>query len=222
MKILIINPNSDDRMTSYMKKTADNFAAGYFEVMVKSTPGANLFIGSYTDIIKSVPGMIQLIHEGENEYDGFIIACGLDPNLDLMKEMSKKPVVGIAESSMKIASMLGHKFAVIQLTRKSISRKEELIRKYHMNQLGFAIAPEEDINDFRDLDKIIKVCRRAISNCGAETIILSCAGMSGLDIEISHKLGVPVLDGVKCGLIIMWGMIKGGFSVSKIGRYCYP
>jgi Asp/Glu/hydantoin racemase len=32
-------------------------------------------------------------------------------------------------------------------------------------------------------------------------------------------LGVPVLDEVVCGLIILIGLIKYGISTSKIGRF---
>lgn len=113
MKILIINPNSDLEMTEAIQKTADNFAEGEFEVVCKATPAAPKFIETYEDEIKATPGMIQLVREYEDKFDAFIIACHCDPNLDVIKEITRKPVVGIGEASMKIASMLGHSFSVI-------------------------------------------------------------------------------------------------------------
>jgi len=221
MKILIINPNSDKEMTRYIQITAEKFCEGVnnLEVQVKSTPGANPFIGTYQDIVQSAPGMVEIIHREEKKYDGFLIACGLDPNLDLIKEISDKPVVGIAESSMKIASMLGHRFAIIQLSKASIPRKEELIKKYEMDKLGFAIAVEKKAIHFRDYTQIKEVAIKAIEKYGAEVLILSCAGMSGLDEKLSQELNIPVLDEIKCGLIILTGFIKNGYFISKIGRY---
>jgi Asp/Glu/hydantoin racemase len=50
--------------------------------------------------------MIQLVKEHEDDADGFVIACQDDPNLDMIKELTTRSVVGIADASMKIASML--------------------------------------------------------------------------------------------------------------------
>ena len=36
-----------------------------------------------------------------------------DPALDALRELTDKPVVGIAESALHFASFLGYKFAVI-------------------------------------------------------------------------------------------------------------
>lgn len=219
MKIMIINPNSDPVMTKFIQDSADEYALGEFFVICKLTPGASHFIGSYEDIANSALGMIQLIRENESEYDGFVIACGGDPNLDLMKEITRKPVVGMAESSMKIASMLGHRFAIIQTTKRSVPYKESLIYKYHMDSVGFAKVSKEGISHYRNEREIYEAAKSAIEEDGAEVIILSCAGMAGIDRILTKKLGVPVLDGIKCGLIILTGLIRYGISTSKIGRY---
>ncbi len=221
MKILVINPNSDKEMTRYIEMTAKKFSesANNLIIQVMPTPGANSFIGTYQDIAQSIPGMLEIIKREENNYDGFLIACGLDPNLDLMKEVSNKPVVGIAESSMKIATILGHRFAIIQLSEASIPRKEELIKKYHMDKLGIPVAGGKQVIHFRDYAQIKEVAIKAMEKYGAEVLVLSCAGMSSLDEKLSQEIHIPVLDGIKCGLIILTGIIKNGYSISKTGKY---
>lgn len=219
VKIMIINPNSDLEMTKIIQDNAEKYAKGEFDVICKPTPGASKFVGSYEDMAKSVSGMIKLIRENEKEFDGFVVACGADPNLDLIKEITVKPVVGIAESSMKIASMLGHRFAIIQASKRSVPYKETLIHKYHMTGLGFAKVSKKGIDNYRNEEAIYNTARLAIEEDGAEVIILSCAGMAGLDKILRKRLGIPVLDGVICGLIILTGLIKCGISTSKIGRY---
>ena len=105
MKILIINPNSDTRMTAVIRQAAETFAAGEFEVECVPTPGAPEFIDSYQDEVETAPGMLALVREHEQLFDGFLVACMDDPNLDAVKEITGKPVVGIAEAAMKIASI---------------------------------------------------------------------------------------------------------------------
>jgi allantoin racemase len=220
MKILIINPNRDDSMTEAMLKSAKHFADGDFEVACMSTPAAPKFIETYEDQIKAAPGMVKLLKNNEEEFNAFIIACHCDPNLDVTKEITKKPVVGIGEASMKIASMLGHRFSVVSTDRHSIPNKEALIRKYLLQYLAASVrAPLDIIKELTDEEKYFNVARWAAEEDMADVIVLGCAGMTGLDKQLQEELGVPVLDGVICVLIIAAGLVKYGVSTSKIRRY---
>lgn len=136
MRILIINPNSSADMTRAIHKAAERFAGDTVEVDCLATPGAPPFIETYEDQLKAAPGMISLLRENESSHDGFVVACHCDPNLDAMKEITKKPVVGIGEASMKMATFLGHRFSVISTRAHSVPNKEALIRKYHLQDLG--------------------------------------------------------------------------------------
>lgn len=220
MKILIINPNSDVNITEAIQRTAENFAQGAFEVVCKPTPGAPLFIETYEDALKAAPGMVQLVRESEDKFDAFIVACHSDPNLDAIKEMTRKPVVGIGEASMKIASMLGHRFSVISDNIHSIPNKEFLVSKYLLKDaLASVRAPQDKMSGLSDEEKYLQTARLAVDEDMAEVIVLGCAAMTGLDKPLQDKLGVPVLDGIVCALIIASGLVKYGVSISKIRRY---
>ena len=220
MKILIINPNSDLEMTEAIQRTAENFSGGDFEVICKPTPGAPKFIETYEDEIKTAPGMIQLVRENEDKFDAFIIACHDDPNLDVMKEITRKPVVGIAEASMKIASMLGHRFSVLTTSEHSIPIKEALARKYHLQDVLVSVrAPREESIEKSDELKYMETAQSSINEDMAEVLVLGCAGMTGLDKHLEEKLGIPVLDGIVCALIIASGLVKYKVATSKIRRY---
>ena len=220
MKILLINPNSDLDMTATIQSAAENFAAGEFEVVTELTPGAPKFIETYEDQVKAAAGMIKLVRENESTFDAFIIACHCDPNLDTIKEITKKPVVGIGEASMKLATMLGHRFSVVSATSHSTPNKEALIRKYHLQgQLASVRSPVDENLASSLEEKFLEASRWAINEDKAEVIVLGCACLTGLDKKLQEKLGVPVLDGVICALIIAVGLVKYGVSTSKIRRY---
>lgn len=220
MKLLIINPNSDKQMSLDILSSARRFSDGDFEVDCLSTPGAPLFIDSYQDTAAALPGMIELLNRHVDDYDAFIVACHCDPNLDLIKEMTNKPVVGIGEASMKIATMLGHRFSVISTDSRSVPNKEALIRGYHLQDLLASVKfPVTSLEDRSDEEKYLLTAQAAIAEDMAEVIVLGCAGMTGLDKRMQQKLGVPVLDGVVCALIIAVGLVKYQVSTSKIRRY---
>jgi allantoin racemase len=220
MKILIINPNSNPEMTRKIKETAIQYADGAFEVDCLPTPSAPDYIETYEDQLKAAPGMMRLVRENEETYDAFIVACHCDPNLDAIKEITTKLVVGIGEASMKIASMLGHRFSVVTDTFHSVPNKEALARKYHLQDvLASARAPEGDSTGMSLEDKIFQAAETAVKEDHAEVLVLGCAGLTGMDKRIQEQLGIPVLDGVVCALIIASGLVKYGVSTSKARRY---
>ena len=217
MRILIINPNSDPTMTEAIRKSAADYAGDRFDVVCEPTPGAPKFIETYQDNIAAAPGMLRLVKEYEREVDAIVVACHGDPNIDAIKESTTKPVVGIGEASMKIASMLGHSFSVVTTAKRSIPPKEVQARKYHLQDLLVSVrAPEADASDCEDERLFLDLARLAVEQDLAEVIVLGCAGLTGMDKLIQSELGVPALDGVVCALIVAEGLVRYGASTSKV------
>jgi len=220
MRIMIINPNSSPGMTQAIQSAAENYAAGEFGVSCRCNPEAPVFIDTYEDAAVTAPGMIRLVRENEAAYDAFVVACHCDPNLDVLKEVSRKPVVGIGEASMRMAAMLGHRFSVISTGGHSVPNKQALVRKYHLEGLLASVrTPPPDSADAGEEERYLAAARAALDEDGAEVIVLGCAGLAGLDKRLQAELGAPVLDGVVCALIIASGLVRAGLSISKVRRY---
>ena len=219
MRILLINPNSDAAMTDAIRRKAESFANGEYEVVAVSTPGASKFVATYEDHAKAAPGMVDLVRQNRDAFDAFIIACHGDPNMDLMKEITNKPVVGIAEASMKIATMLGHSFSVIAPVERTVPNKKALADKYGLTRDLASVRPGSVEKGADEAERLIAAGRRAITEDKAEVLVLGCAGFAGIDKRMEKELGVPVLDGVVCALIVASGLVKYNVSISKICRY---
>lgn len=203
MKILVINPNSDEHTDEIMKQKAKVIAKGEFEVDVTHVTATPKLVGGAYDDFLAAPEMVELVRNGE-EYDAFITACHGDPNLDLLKKVTTKPVVGIAQASMKIASMLGNTFAVVSPSRNSYSGKVALARKYHCNDLfvGCKIAKSNEIED------IMKAAEEAKEDWNVDCIVLGCANYVLADKPLEKELGIPVIDGLACALFMAADLVK--------------
>jgi allantoin racemase len=220
VRILIINPNSDPGMTEAIQASAEAFAGGDFEVSTLPTPEAPRFLETYEDEIKSGPGMMRVLRANEADFDAFVIACHTDTNLHAAREVTDKPVIGIGEASMRLACFLGHGFSVITTHQHSIPEKLRQVRDLHLQDLMVSIrAPEKGEEGWSDDDLFMELSRRAISEDGAEVIVLGCAGMAGMDRTIREALNVPVLDGVACALILATGFARYGVGTSKVLGY---
>ena len=222
MKILILNPNSDVQMAAKIQACARDFAQDRFQVDCLCAPGGPAFLETYRDIYRSAPGLVSLLQENLERYDAFVLACGYDPNLDLLKELTTKPIVGTAEASMKLATMLGYRFSMLCTDVHSIPIKQELALHYGVERqvasIRVAHLPQQE--DAEQLAAAyVPVCRQAVEEDGAEVIVLSCAGFSGLDRLLTQRAGVPVLDGVTCALLLAEGMVRTGMSISKARKY---
>ena len=220
MRILLINPNSDPEMTAAIQESASAYAAGDFDVVTVSTPQAPRFLESYEDEIRCGPGVMRILRENEEAFDAFVIACHSDSHLNAARELTTKPVVGIGEASMKLASFLGHNFSVVTTHQHSVPGKLLQVRAYHLQDLLVSIrAPEEGEEGWSDEGLFLEMSRRAVKEDGAEVIVLGCAGLSGMDRRIREALNVPVLDGVACALIVASGFARYGVGTSKVLGY---
>ncbi len=219
MKICIINPNSSEDMTQVIERNAKRFA-GDIEIECVRNESAPPFIGSYEDIQESIPGMVKIVKERQKDCDAFIVACHSDPGLDVLKEISNRPVVGICEASVKLATMLGHSFSVISTGQRPIPNKKALCKKYGVeSSLASVVGPSSLRADWHSEESFIESGRRAIEEDGAEVLVLGCAGMGHITEKMEQALQVPVLDGVVCALIVASGFARAGLSISKQCRY---
>lgn len=220
MKILVINPNSDSSMTAAIQESAEAFAQGTFQLRTVSTPGAPRFIESHGDEILCGPGMMEIVRKNEGDYDAFVIACHSDVHIEAIRESTTKPVIGIGEASMKLASFLGRTFSVVTTHQHSVPGKLEQIRKNHLqDQLASVRAPDQGEEGLGGVDLFMKLARRAKEEDGAEVIVLGCAGLAGMDRAIRETLDIPVLDGVACALMLATGFARYGVGTSKVMYY---
>ncbi len=220
MRILIINPNSDEEMTQVILRNARAYADGMFEVDCITNVTAPPFIVTYSDIAATTEGMLQILRENEEKYDAFLVGCHGDPNLDLLREVTDKLVIGIGEASMKIASMLGHKFTILTPGDRGMPNKEVLIQRYHLeNYVASIVSSNQGGIDWQSKEPLIRAGKLAMERDGCEVIVLGCAGLGHIAADLEAELGIPVLDSVTCGLILAEGLVRRGWAQSKRWRF---
>lgn len=202
MRILIINPNSDLNTNNILKNKAELVLKDLSNISVEvmSIPEAPILVGSYMDYHKSANRMIDIV--SKDEYDAYIIACHSDPNIDLIKEITQKPVIGIGEASFKVASMLGNSFIVISPSLKSESKKRKLVRSYHLEDMfiGTVVTKSDSKED------LLAASEYGKQKYNPDTIVLGCANYAMYDKDIEDKLGLPVIDGVASAISMVVGL----------------
>jgi allantoin racemase len=229
MRIKIINPNTTWAMTEGIKNAALSVKRDDTEIIAVSPNGGPTSIESYYDKYLSIPGVLEEVKKGEAEnVDAYIISCYGDPGLEAAREITSKPVLGIAESSLYLASMLAARFSIVTVLPRIKTMMEELVKGYSMEQrvLSIRTTPMGVLDFEKDpelgMEMLRQEGRRALEEDHAEAILLGCAGMAEFANELEEELGVPVIDGVVAAVKFAEGIVELGKKTSKIKTYKEP
>ena len=229
MKIKVINPNTTQAMTDSIGEAARSVARDGTEIVAVSPDFGPESIESYYDEYVAATGVLDEVRKGEAEgVDAYVIACYGDPGLHAAREMTDKPVIGIAEASLYMASMLAGRFAIVTVIPRIHMMLEEMVRGYGMSEKcpDIYCTPLYVLDIEKDpvcsIEKLRDEVRRAVKEGGAEAVCLGCAGFAAFAQELEDELGVPVLDGVVCATKQAEVMVELGKKTSKLMTYRPP
>ena len=183
MRLLMINPNTTVSITDKVVEVARQCAAPGTEIVGATGRFGARYISSRT--ASAIAGHAALdAWANAGPHDGVILACFGDPGLDALRELSPKPVVGMADASIHAACMLGQRFAIVTGGERWVAMLEEFVAARGLAgrlagvlavpQTGAAIAQDPDAA----LDALAACCRTAVSERGADCVILGGAGTS--------------------------------------------
>lgn len=223
MKIMVINPNTTKKMTNSIHQTACRAIRDNTEIHTVNPSDGPVSIENYYDEAFAVTGVLTELRKGESQgFDAYVIACANDPGLYAAREFACGPVIGIAEASMHVASLIAAKFSIVSLFPRDRLITEELLHRYGMETkcasirtCGLSVLDFEN-NPEKGLDLLAAESKKAVETDGAEAICLGCAGMSQLTNELESTLGVPVLDGVAEAVKLAESLVDLGKKTSKI------
>lgn len=202
MKVLLINPNSNDEMTNNLNRLVDKFTLDNIETDVIGMKNTPEFIGSQETINKTFNSLKKSILENKDKYEIFILACHLDPNLQALREVTKQTILGIGECSLLFCKMLGKKFSIVGSSDKTVELKNDMVSRYGAEDcLDYIGYPEGDSSESL-VDRLSDASKKAIDNHNSDVIVLGCAGFVDFDSYIESKIDRDVIDGVIVSLMI--------------------
>lgn len=225
MKVLIINPNTSRDFTRKIQTIAVRYAQPSTEILVVNPERGPRSIEGIYDVLLSSVSTLELVISRQADYDGMIFACYSDhPVISAAREITKKPVLGIAEASMYYACMVGYTFSIITTNQAWEPLLWDAVRRYGLQKRCASIrATGMAVQDLEGRKRgprarILENAQKAVNEDQAEVICLGCAGMVGLDKELTQHLGVPVIDGVVAALKLMEGLLEYGVTTSMLKR----
>lgn len=224
-KILIINPNSSEKMTEDIRKTAQQSETDV-QIEVIRMAASPVVLESFCDYTLAGREIITYLKENDvSAYDGILLACFGDPCLYALKENVSVPVIGIAEAAFSRALLTGYKFSVLAASEKAVPMMESMIDTYGLQgRNAGTLTLHTNIEEFlHDADKLKQKLLQAITEAKqkeAETVIYGCAGMTMVSkTNLMEQTGISIIDPIVSGISTLSAMISDGDKISKAGLY---
>ena len=202
MRILVINPNSNqavtDGMTDALKPLNMNGGPDIECVTLEDGPFG---IESQADVDAVVLPIRDLVTK-RDDADAYVIACYSDPGLQICRDVTPKPVFGIQQCGVLTALSQGDRFGVIAIMDASIERHHLYLRQMGVmkrlaKERAVNLTVHESATGSQTFERLCEVGAQLRDLDGAETIILGCAGMAAHRKPLSDHLELPVIDPVQ-------------------------
>jgi allantoin racemase len=229
MKLAIINPNSTQSMTKKCEEVALKFKNSDTQIWASNPTNSPKSIEGHYDEVQSLPGLMEEIKKAKEwGADAYVIACFDDPGLEAARELVDGPVIGICEAAMHMTSIIASSFSVVTTQNRAIPIIEELSHKYGRDRFCKKVrAADIPVLALEDgtcnaMRKIENEILKAVEEDRCEAVILGCAGMADLTIELSKRCNIPVIDGVLCAIKMAESLVGAKLATSKINGYAYP
>jgi Asp/Glu/hydantoin racemase len=211
--ILVINPNCTEAMTRGIDDACAPLRmpggpAIETATLKEGPPG----IESQQDVDGLIPPLTAFVRKHEGRHAAFVIACYSDPGLFSVREVTKKPVLGIAECGILTAMTLGSKFGVIAILQKSIPRHLRYMGAMGVmdrcaGELPVDLPVLELADEKKTFGRMVAVGKK-LREQGADVVVMGCAGMARYRDGLQQELGVPVVEPTQAAVSMAIGRVR--------------
>jgi len=199
-RIIVINPNSTVAVTEDIDRALEplRFADGPEVVcltLAEGPPG----IETQEHVDSVVEPIRRRVEAEEGRAAAFVIACFSDPGLREAREVTAKPVFGIAEAGLMSAMARAGRVGVIAILEASVERHRRFYRARGIEgriagELALNLGVLELAEEKVAFARLTKVGARLREESRAEILVLGCTGMARYRARLEAALGVPVVD----------------------------
>ncbi len=229
MRIAYIVPGValSQREIDRRRRIASGIASPGVEIDVLVADRGPLTIESYLEEAYASTSYLPKLYGYRDRYDSFIVGCFGDPGVKAARELIDKPVIGPAEASFHIASMLGERFVVLAPLRMVVPLIRDVARALGFDSRVYRIIdvgkPVRDIarEGLSDVGSIASMLETHIGVDRGDVVVLGCMsmGFSLIDESLAEMLGVPVVNPVKVSIKLAEALASLGLRHSRVS---YP
>lgn len=183
--------------------------------------------GAFDEALATAGTVARIIEAEAEGADAVVIDCMEDPGLHAGREAVSIPVLGPCETCMHLACTLGRRFSILSVSERMRFLFEARARLYGLST-AFASTraveiPVLELEEAGDIlvDRLHEMAQKAVSDDGADTLLLGCTGMKEVATKLHQRLRadgvvVPVIDPIPTTVRLAKLFATCGLSHSKM------
>lgn len=209
MKLLLVNPNASRAITERMAESARAMLAPGDTLTALTAPDGPLVVRDAEQLAQAERSALRLADAHAPTHDALLLAISLDGGvIALRRQHPQLPIVGMTEAALCVARSITGRIGLLTLGAVLLP-----LYRQRVEQAGFGAdviafeAPELPAAFAADAPRVspggCKVLAHAcgrLRDAGAEAVVLAGAVLCGYAGPLTDACGVPVLDGVMCGV----------------------
>lgn len=237
MKLLVINPNISDDVTALIESEALRSASPGTELTVRTAGHGVEYIETRFEALIAAGAVAEIMAEyteaagtlqGSPGIDGVVVAAFGDPGMPALKELADVPVIGITEAALCAAALQGHRFSIIAISDRIRPWYLDCVERFGLaGRLASIRSINESLNaigsvqqDFKET--LLALSRQAVTEDGADVVILAGAPLAGLARELRGQIPVPVVDGISAGIRMAEAVVGLQSGPHRAGAFAPP
>lgn len=220
-RVIVINPNSTKAVTEAMDSAFDPLRLdGGPEIESVTNRDGPPGIEKQQHVEQVSAHICKIIEMSDADAGAFVVACFSDPGMFAAREMTTKPVFGIAESGILSALSLGNRFGVIAILDQSIPRHIRYIRSLGLESrlagdLAIGLRVTELTDEEKTFERMVQVGEKLRDDKAADVLVMGCAGMARYRVPLEERLGVSVVDPAQAAVGMAISAIRLGQTNSR-------
>ncbi|MBY5926659.1 aspartate/glutamate racemase family protein [Halomonas denitrificans] len=231
MKLLVINPNISESVTTLIEREARLSLRAGVQLSMATAPFGVAYIETRAEALIGGYATLGVAAERYPGHDAVVVAAFGDPGLAALREALPVPVVGLTEAALMSACQLGGRFSIIAISQRIQAWYRETVESHGLSsRLASIRALDQPLPDIGNVQldqgtRLIELAERAVRDDGADVLILAGAPLAGLARDVADRLPVPALDGVSCAIVQAQALVelgRGKGGVAKAGSYAPP
>ena len=228
MRLLVINPNITASVSALIQAEAERSASPGTAITMLTAPFGVAYIETRFEALIGAYATAQLAAEHHAGHDAVIVAAFGDPGLWGLREVLPVPVLGMTESALASACLLGHRFSIIAISQRIQAWYREAVEANGLiDRLASIRALDRPLASIGAVQQdhaaaLRALCERAVDEDGAEVIVLAGAPLAGLARTLHGQLPVPVVDGVSSAVRHAESLVALAPGRATRGSYAPP
>jgi Asp/Glu/hydantoin racemase len=214
MKLLVINPNTTQRLTDIIAARARGVAAAECEIVPVTAPFGAAYLSTPEHGLEAEKAILQLLRAHAGGFDGAVICSSSDSGLAAARATSDKPVTAMTESALLVSCMLGGPTSILIYQDRSRDGMRLRAESYGLGhqlasaRVAYAFAGGIPDDEAAYRDAVIAAGIKARDEDGAASIIVGGSAASEMIGELTEATGIPVLEGISCAVKMAEALVR--------------